>query len=90
MNRENKQEIRFYVCLGLTYILLMISLFLPPINVITASVLYAAIIILGIGALSLGLDVSGILREIRLLKTNDLELLLKAKEEENHQNTTEN
>lgn len=90
MNRENKQEIRFYVCLGLTYILLMISLFLPPINVITASVLYAAIIILGIGSLSLGLDVSGILREIRLLKTNDLELLLKAKEEENHQNTTEN
>ena len=82
MFRENKQEIRFYVCLGLTYILLMISLFLPPINVITQSVLYAAIIILGVGALSLGLDISGILREIRLIKTNDLELLLKAREED--------
>lgn len=89
MSKENKQEMRFYVCLGLTYILLMISLFLPPVNVITASVLYAAIIILGIGALSLGLDISGILREIRLLKTNDLELLLKAKEEDK-QNTNEN
>lgn len=82
MSRENKQEMRFYVCLTLTYILLMISLFLPPINVITQSVLYAAIIILGIGALSLGLDIGGILREIRLLKTTDLELLLNAKEED--------
>lgn len=86
MSKENKQEMRFYVCLTLTYILLMISLFLPPINVITQSVLYAAIIILGIGALSLGLDVSGILREIRLLKTNDLELLLKEKEEDKQEN----
>lgn len=82
MSKENKQEFRFYVCLILTYVLLMISLFLPPVNVITQSVLWAAIIILGIGALGIGLDVSGILREIRLLKTTDLELLLKAKEED--------
>ena len=59
-----KKEVRFYVCLVLAYILLLISLYLPPLNVIATSVLYASIVILGIGALSIGLDISGILKEV--------------------------
>lgn len=63
-----KKEIRFYVCLILAYVLMMISLFLPPVGIIATSVLYAAIIILSIAALSIGLDVSGILKELNELK----------------------
>ena len=59
-----KKEVRFYTCLVLAYILLLISLYLPPLNVIATSVLYASIVILGIGALSIGLDISGILKEV--------------------------
>lgn len=68
-----KKEIRFYVCLGLAYILMMISLWIPPVGVIAGSVLYGAIIILSIGALSIGLDISGILHEINELKRLTLE-----------------
>ena len=59
-----KKEVRFYTCLVLAYVLLLISLYLPPLNVIATSVLYASIVILGIGALSIGLDISGILKEV--------------------------
>lgn len=68
MKPENRKELRFYVCLGLAYILLMISLFLPPVNIITSSVLYASIALLGTGAIGIGLDISGILHEINELK----------------------
>lgn len=68
-----KKEIRFYVCLILAYTLMMISLWIPPVGVIAASVLYGTIIILTIGALSIGLDVSGILHEINELKRHSIE-----------------
>ena len=68
-----KKEIRFYVCLILAYTLMMISLWIPPVGVIAASVLYGTIIILSIGALSIGLDVSGILHEINELKRHSIE-----------------
>lgn len=74
MKQEMLKEIRFYVCLTLAFILLMISLFLPPVNVITQSVLWAAIIVLGTGALSIGLDISGIIREVRLLRETMLKI----------------
>lgn len=68
-----KKEIRFYVCLILAYTLMMISLWIPPVGVIASSVLYGTIIILTIGALSIGLDVSGILHEINELKRHSIE-----------------
>ena len=85
-----KKEVRFYCCLILAYVLLLISLYLPPLNVIATSVLYASIVILGIGALSIGLDISGILKEVNdmikataELKKVELELTKeKAKENE--------
>lgn len=85
-----KKEVRFYTCLILAYVLLLISLYLPPLNVIATSVLYASIVILGIGALSIGLDISGILKEVNEmikvsaeLKKVELELVKeKAKENE--------
>ena len=88
-----KKEVRFYCCLILAYVLLLISLYLPPLNVIATSVLYASIVILGIGALSIGLDISGILKEVNdmikatsELKKVELELAKeKAKENEDTQ-----
>lgn len=65
---EQRKDLKFYVCLGLAYSLLMISLFLPPLNVITESVLYAGIVLLGCGALATGIDLQGILHEINELK----------------------
>ena len=87
-----KKEFRFYTCLILAYVLLLISLYLPPLNVIATSVLYASIVILGIGALSIGLDISGILKEVNEmikasseLKKVELELAKeKGKENENN------
>lgn len=73
-----KKEIRFYVCLTMAYVLLMISLWIPPVGVIASSVLYGAIIILSVGAMSIGLDVSGILHEINEMKR----LTLSEKEKE--------
>lgn len=65
---EKRKEIRFYVCLACAYVLLMVSLFLPPLNVITTSALYASIALLGTGALITGVDISGILHELNELK----------------------
>ena len=69
-----KKEFRFYTCLILAYVLLLISLYLPPLNVIATSVLYASIVILGIGALSIGLDISGILKEVNEMIKSSSEL----------------
>ena len=69
-----KKEVRFYTCLILAYVLLLISLYLPPLNVIATSVLYASIVILGIGALSIGLDISGILKEVNEMIKSSSEL----------------
>lgn len=69
MTQFNKaKEVRFYVCLVMAFTLLIISLFLPPLNVITESVLYASIALLGTGALVTGVDISGILHELNELK----------------------
>ena len=68
-----RKEIRFYVCLTMAFTLLVISLFLPPLNVITESVLYAAIALLSTGALVTGVDISGILHELNELKKLNLE-----------------
>ena len=68
-----RKEIRFYTCIVMAFILLIISLFLPPINVITESVLYAAIALLSTGALVTGVDISGILHELNELNKFNLE-----------------
>ena len=68
-----RKEARFYTCLVMAFILLIISLFLPPLNVITESVLYAAIALLSTGALVTGVDISGILHELNDLKKLNLE-----------------
>lgn len=73
MSKEVQKEVRFYVCLGLAYVLLMVSLFIPPVGIIATSVLYATIIIFGMAGLSIGLDISGILHELNEMKRLKIE-----------------
>ena len=47
---------------------------MPPVNVITTSVLYAAIIRLSLGGLTAGIDLEGILKEMNELKRIDAAL----------------
>ena len=47
---------------------------MPPVNVITTSVLYASIIILSLGGLTAGIDLEGILKEMNELKRIDAAL----------------
>lgn len=68
MARETRNDIKFYTCLIMAFALMVTSLFLPPLNVITESVLYASIIIISLGGLIAGIDLVGILKEANELK----------------------
>lgn len=63
-----KQEIRFYFCVILGIILIFFGFYAPPTGVIDNTVLEAFGMLLIIGGLSVGMDIKGIIREIRLLK----------------------
>ena len=63
-----KEEIRFYICLILGYSLLMIGIWTPPVGVIANSVIVASGILLCVGALAVGIDIKGVIHELRLLK----------------------
>lgn len=63
-----KTEIRFYFCTILGYVLLLLGLYLPPLGIIPDSVLIGAGMLFILGGLVIGLDIKGVIREIRLLK----------------------
>ena len=63
-----KQEIRFYFCVIMGVILIFFGFYAPPLGVIDNSVITAFGMLLIIGGLSVGIDIKGIIREIKLLK----------------------
>lgn len=63
-----KQEVRFYTCLILGFTLVILGFYAPPFGVIDNSVIIAFGMLLIVGALAVGIDVRGIIKEIRLLK----------------------
>lgn len=69
---NKRADARFYTCVVMGFIMCVISLFLPPIGVIPSSVCYVTGAFLITGGLALGLDIAGVIREIRLLKEFDL------------------
>ena len=79
MSKESKQEMKYYTPLIMGFIIMTIGLIAPPLGAIPSSAIYAGGCFLILCAAVVGLDVPAILREIRLLKTNELELLLKEK-----------
>ena len=75
--KDNRREVRFYVCLVLGFVLMMCGFFAPPMGEIHNSVLVGAGLLLSIGALAVGIDLVGCIRELRLLKTGVVEDLKK-------------
>lgn len=61
------REIRFYVCVALGYILMVKGFDAPPEGVIERSILISAGILYCLGGLSVGLDLKGVIEELRLL-----------------------
>lgn len=75
-----REEIRFYVCLVLGYSLMMIGIWIPPVGIISNSVIIASGILLCIGALSIGIDLKGIIHEIRVMREDNRKWLNEEKE----------
>jgi hypothetical protein len=68
MSIENKRECRFYVCLIMGFSLTVGGFFSPPLGVIDNSVIVTAGILLSLGALCVGVDLKGIIHELRFLQ----------------------
>jgi len=70
MTIENKRELRFYTCLVMGFALVVGGFFSPPLGVIHNSVIVVFGIFLSLGGLCVGVDLKGIIHELRLLKTD--------------------
>lgn len=68
MTIENKREWRFYVCLLMGYALMVGGFFSPPLGDIPDSVIISAGILLCLGAMCVGVDLKGIIHELRMFK----------------------
>lgn len=71
-SNEIRREFRFYVCLLIGSALMFLGFYVPPLGVISNSVIVGAGMLLCIGALAVGIDLKGCIHELRLLK-KDLE-----------------
>lgn len=71
MTIENKRELRFYTCLVMGFALVVGGFFSPPLGVIHNSVIVVFGIFLSLGGLCVGVDLKGIIHELRLLKTDE-------------------
>lgn len=72
MSKEDRQDIKFYTSLLLGFALLVIGTFIPPTGYITSSMLIASGMILSIAAFLIGLDLTKVFKEIRLLREGTL------------------
>lgn len=66
MTIETKREVRFYVCLVMGYMLMVGGFFSPPLGEIGNSIIVASGILLCLGALCVGVDLKGIIHELRM------------------------
>lgn len=82
MSMENKREWRFYTCLVMGFALVCGGFFSPPLGIIDNSVIVAFGILLSLGALCVGVDLKGIIHELRMFK-NDVVNEASPKDKEN-------
>lgn len=73
--KDTRQELRYYVPLCMGFIMMAVSLALPPIGIIPTSVLYGSGMFLCLCAAVVGLDVPEILKQVNELKRINLEKL---------------
>lgn len=72
MSIENKRECRFYVCLVMGFSLMVGGFFSPPLGDISNSVIVTSGILLCLGAMCVGIDLKGIIHELRAFKYESL------------------
>lgn len=70
MTIETKREVRFYVCLLMGYALMVGGFFSPPPGEIGNSIIVASGILLCLGAMCVGIDLKGIIHELRMFNNN--------------------
>lgn len=64
---EARRDVRFYVCLGMAFLLCVLGFYEPPRGEIAESVLYCSITFLSAGALAIGIDLKGCIHELNNL-----------------------
>lgn len=69
MSMENKREWRFYTCLFMGFSLVVGGFFSPPLGVIHNSVIVVFGIFLSLGGLCVGVDLKGIIYELRAFRS---------------------
>lgn len=69
MSIEDKREWRFYTCLVMGFSLIVGGFFSPPPGVIHNSVIVVAGILFALGAMCVGVDLKGIIHELRQLQS---------------------
>lgn len=74
MDSATHKDIKFYFCTLIGAALLFTALFIPPVGVIEVSVLYGGASFLILAGIVEGADVKGILKEIRLLREQKMNL----------------
>lgn len=72
MDATTHKDFKFYFCTLISAILLFTSLFIPPVGVIETSVLYGGASFLLLAGVVEGVDVKGIIHEVRLMKEMNL------------------
>lgn len=74
MDNATHKDIKFYFCTLIGAALMFTALFIPPVGVLDASILYGSAAFLVLAGVIEGADVKGIIREIRLLRECNKEL----------------
>lgn len=68
MSSESRKDCRFYVSLFCAMTIALVGTFTPPVGELADSLLWAFFGLLAMDCCVLGIDLQGIIREIRLLK----------------------
>lgn len=81
MNKENKQEMRYYTPLCMGFIIMMIALIAPPLGSIPTSAIYGGGCFLILCAAVVGLDIPALLHEMNEMKKLKVENLNKVEDD---------
>lgn len=81
MTAEDRRDIKFYVILLMGFGLALLGCLLPPVGKIEQSMLWVVFGFLMLSACIEGIDVKGIIREIRLLKEFNANSIVKNEED---------
>lgn len=81
MTAETRKDLRFYTSLLLGFGMALLACLIPPQGVVSESVLWIVFAFLMLSACIEGVDIKGIIREIRLLKEFNANSIVKNEED---------